>query len=70
MANIPCRWKVEADGVNLYEEGGRFLVNFYPMDLPVGDEEIGTDVYCEWDGADIAYRWDDGDDTPYRTYRE
>lgn len=60
MANIPCRWRVELDGVNLYDDGGKLLVHFIPFVMEEGDPELTTDVYCEWDGQDIAYRWDNG----------
>lgn len=68
MANIPCRWKVELDGVNLYDDGGTLLVNYIPDVMSPGDPELTTDEYCEWDGEDIAYRWDDG--IKNITYRE
>ena len=60
MPNIPCRWKVELDGVNLYDEEGRWITHFLQFEIPWGNPELSTDVYCEWDGADIAYRWDEG----------
>tara|TARA_R110000823_G_scaffold298525_1_gene418920 strand:+ start:418 stop:627 length:210 start_codon:yes stop_codon:yes gene_type:complete len=60
MPIIPCRWKVELDGVNLYDDAGKLLVHFIPFVMDSGDPELSTDVYCEWDGADRAHRWDDG----------
>lgn len=60
MPNIPCRWKVELDGVNLYDDAGKWLVNFIAFEMQWGDPELTTDVYCEWDGQDIAHRWDEG----------
>lgn len=68
MARIPCRWKVELDGVNLYDDAGKLLVHFIPFVMDSGDPELSTDVYCEWDGADMAYRWDGSiENITYRT---
>jgi len=60
MGNISCRWKVELDGVNLYSDDGTLLDNFIPSEFSAGDLELLTDEYCEWNGSDIAYRWDQG----------
>jgi len=68
MANITCTWKVELDGVNLYDDRSTLLVNFIPMVVEVGDPELETSEPCEWDGENIAYRWYGG--VMSITYRE
>jgi hypothetical protein len=68
MANITCTWKVELDGVNLYDDRSTLLVNFIPMVVEVGDPELSTEEPCEWDGENIAYRWYGG--VMSITYRE
>ena len=68
MARISCRWKTELDGVKLYDENGILLTHFIAWVMEAGDPELDEDIYCEWDGANIAYRWDKGiENKTYRT---
>jgi hypothetical protein len=69
MANIICTWRVEEDGVNLYDESGNFLVNFISMVLSAEDQELYEEMYCEWDGENTAYRFDEDGVSMYKTYK-
>jgi hypothetical protein len=66
MARIPCIWRAEANGYNLYDMDGKWLTLFFPFVLEPNDSEIGTEEYCEWDD-DKAFRWSEGNE--YVTYK-
>ena len=69
MARI-CRWIVEEKGCVLYDwDTGEELTVF--IDNEFSGPEVGDEIYCEWNEANICWKYDQYPDMSVKskTYR-